>query len=171
MLVGLIFSCITSACRKMDIYQNVKQHIGKNLTFPDSLIVKTQGKNVANPLHKPSDYRIINYLDTTQCVPCESQFHEWQLFKHTLDSLNLNAEIIFIIWSKEYKELEMSQTVNKCNIPCIYDTQNHIGILNRFSPNPEFHTFLLDSLNKILLVGNPVRNKTVQKLYIRRMTP
>ena len=170
LLIMIILLGITTNCSKIDNYYHIKKILGKLFVFPDSLTIKNQGEMTCNPLLKNARYRIINYLDTTQCVPCESNFHKWQLFKYKLDSLKLNTEIIFVIWHKDYSEVELAQKANKCDIPCVYDSNNRIGELNNISLDFRYHTFLLDSLNKILLIGDPIRNKAIQDLYLRRMS-
>ncbi len=42
-----------------------------------------------------------------------------------------------------------------------------LTLLNHFPSDVNFQTFLLDSQNKVLAIGNPVHNKKVRDLYLQ----
>ena len=166
-LCALITSCGYKA--KVKNFYIVKHWQGKEVIIPEKLEVRVQGKEITQSFPKNSSYCILNYLDTLDCLSCELRLHSWQLFRKEMDSLNINANVIFVVWSNKYDDLEKLQLINKCDIPCIYDYQNQIDSLNHFPTQSIFHTFLLDSLNRVLLIGNPITNKTLHNLYIQKM--
>lgn len=52
------------------------------------------------------------------------------------------------------------------SIPIYVDTLGVFNRNNRHIPsNPELHTFLLDSNGYVLLVGNPLENEKIEKLF------
>lgn len=155
---------------KLKIYYNIKYWQNKSLIIPNNLDVKVQGKNSYSTLSQFSNYRILNYIDTSTCISCELKLREWQLLKNEIDSLNIKVDIVFVVWSQNYDNLEKLQKINKCIIPCIYDYQNEIALINNFSAQSDFHTFLLDSFNRVLLIGNPITNKQIRKLYIKKIS-
>lgn len=57
--------------------------------------------------------------------------------------------------------------VDHFNWPVIYDKEGRLDSLNHFPANPAFQTFLLDVDNKVLAIGDPVKNRAVRKLYNR----
>ena len=42
--------------------------------------------------------------------------------------------------------------------------------INQFPAEPAFQTFLLDSLNRVLLIGSPVENDKIWTLYQRSLS-
>ena len=85
------------------------------------------------------------------------------------DSLNLNVAYFFIAWVKEYEELEILQQINRCTIPCLYDNTGELSRLNQFPPYPRMQTFLLDSLNRVILIGSPIENQKLRELYLKKI--
>lgn len=59
---------------------------------------------------------------------------------------------------------------NKFEHPIFYDTLNKMEKLNHFPKNNTFRTFLLDKNNHVILVGNPIGNKTLWNLYKQIIT-
>lgn len=161
-----------SSCKYIErqkLYYTIKYWQKQKLIIPDNIETKIQGEKVIAFSPNASTYSILHYIDTLECVSCELKLHEWQLFKKEIDSLNINAHIIFVAWSNQFTELEKLQLINKCDIPCMYDYENKVASINHFTRQSDFHTFLLDSLNHVLVVGNPIKNKLIRKLYIQQM--
>lgn len=44
---------------------------------------------------------------------------------------------------------------------------DQIGKLNKFPKVAAFRCFLLDGNNRVVLIGNPIANEKVEKLYYR----
>ena len=51
--------------------------------------------------------------------------------------------------------------------PVAVDRNNTFGLLNNLPKKVEYHTFLLDSDNRVLAIGNPVLNPKIKELYKR----
>ncbi len=174
-LIQLILSIIIllfTSCQyisRYEIYHVVKELQGKTILIPDTLSIRIQGKQVDSTISHSTRYSILRYIDTTDCLSCELKFHEWQRLKCLVDSLNRDVKILFAIYSKDYTDIDTLQIKNKCAIPCIYDYNNLIAKLNNFPLQTDLRTFLLDSLNRILLVGNPITNTSVRQLYLQQI--
>ena len=69
-----------------------------------------------------------------------------------------------------YDELEILQRANRCQLPFLYDPQGDMQKINQFPAEPAFQTFLLDSLNRVLLIGSPVENDKIWTLYQRSLS-
>ena len=50
------------------------------------------------------------------------------------------------------------------------DINNEINKKNKFPEKDMFHTFLLDTENKVRIIGNPIHNSAVRDLYIDAIT-
>lgn len=147
----------------------IQEWQGKEIIFPDNLRIKILGKDTLYQNLFSSRYKIIHYIDTTGCTACRAKLYDWNLLQHEVDSLKANATFLFIAYVKEYKELETLLKINHCTIPCIYDTLNVIGQQNRFPNHPGLQTFLLDSLNRVIFIGNPTENIKIRELYLKKM--
>lgn len=75
--------------------------------------------------------------------------------------------VLFVLALKDYGEFEHMARINHFNWPVIYDKEGSLDSLNHFPANPAFRTFLLDGNNKVVAIGDPVKNKAVNELYNR----
>ncbi len=165
-LLVLLFSCNSG---KREIAALVKTWQGKEIILPDTLSFKVQGRDTVCPHLSYARYKILNYIDTSGCTSCRTRFYDWNLMQKQTDSLNLNVAYFFIAWVKEYEELEILQQINRCTIPCLYDNTGELSRLNQFPPYPRMQTFLLDSLNRVILIGSPIENQKLRELYLKKI--
>ena len=57
------------------------------------------------------------------------------------------------------------------NYPLILDTESLFETLNPHLPkNKAFHTFLLDKKNNLILAGSPLKNKEINKIFMKIIT-
>lgn len=167
----VIFLFLLTDCnsRKQEIAAIVKAWQGKEIILPDTLTLKVQGRDTVCPDLSEARFKILNYIDTSGCTSCRTRFYDWNLLQQQTDSLNLDVAYLFIAWVKEYEELEILQQINHCQIPCLYDSTGTLGRLNQFPPYPRLQTFLLDSLNRVILIGSPIDNPSLKTLYLKKM--
>lgn len=118
--------------------------------------------------NKKSSLRIISYIDSLNCTSCS--FEHIYMWEDLIDKMrdckgNLSVEFIFSnannIRNDEWEEL----TKFIPDISIFIDSSNSFIKRNpQIKSNPMLHTFLVDSTNKVLLVGNPIKNKNVEML-------
>lgn len=172
-LFALLFSFFLIGChsKKREVTQLVNAWKNKEILLPDSLNFKVQGRDTLHSNWYFAKYKIVNYIDTAGCLSCRNKFYDWSLLQRATDSLNLSVAYLFIAWTKKYRELEILQQINCCEIPTLYDTNGEISQLNQFPSHPNFQTFLLDSLNRVILIGNPIENPKIRTLYLKTIKP
>jgi hypothetical protein len=51
----------------------------------------------------------------------------------------------------------------------LFDVEDRPKKINSLSKDKNFQTFLLDSNNRVILVGNPMNNKNIFDLYLREI--
>ena len=158
LVVLLLCSCHS---RRKEIARIVEEWKNKEVIFPDPLLVKVQGRDTILPDFQERKYKILNYIDTSGCTECRMKLAEWQLLKQEIDSLGYDVDILFVAWVHNYDELEILQRANRCQLPFLYDPQGDMQKINQFPAEPAFQTFLLDSLNRVLLIGSPVENDNI----------
>ena len=167
LVVLLLCSCHS---RRKEIARIVEEWKNKEVIFPDPLLVKVQGRDTILPDFQERKYKILNYIDTSGCTECRMKLAEWQLLKQEIDSLGYDVDILFVAWVHNYDELEILQRANRCQLPFLYDPQGDMQKINQFPAEPAFQTFLLDSLNRVLLIGSPVENDKIWTLYQRSLS-
>lgn len=167
----LIFAfCIVSCSAKKEKIKNIVQTWQtKEILFPNNLKVKVYGKDTICSIDNKK-YKILNYIDTSGCTACQLKLYEWKLLKDEVDSLKLNTDFIFIVYLQDYRELELMQCKNKFNVPLYYDLQDSFNKLNKLPQFQTFRTFLLDTNNRVLLIGNPINNPKLWSLYKKEIS-
>ena len=161
----LLFIIIGCDNRQKHLVKIVQTWQNKQIIFPDSIIIKIAGRDTISDDILNDKYIIFNYIDTTGCLPCHLKLYDWHCLKKEIDSLNLKVEIIFSIYSNDYKTIETGQQINHAEFPTIYDYNNEMNRINSFPESTLFRTFLLDSNKTVLLIGNPLSSKYLWELY------
>lgn len=115
-------------------------------------------------------FKIFTYVDTNGCTECQLKLYDWEILHKKLDSLNKNATILYIVHNKFPQYIESIKKRNNITFPFFIDEENKIGKINHLSSKLLYRTFLLDSMNKIILFGNPIQNEQIWNLYKQTIT-
>lgn len=108
--------------------------------------------------------KIVTYIDA-QCQVCLLELGLWIDFIE--DNKEANIDYLFYIHAEDMNNVTEFLEDIEFEYPVILDVQNNFFIDNKLSINKSFQTFLVDSKNKILLVGNPTQSSSIKKLYSR----
>ena len=168
----LISMCLIffSACQKRrekEIKQFIASWEGKEIILPSSW------QNVQDSLWEAAiqkQFKIFTYVDTNGCTECQLKLYDWEILHKKLDSLNKNATILYIVHNKFPQYIESIKKRNNITFPFFIDEENKIGKINHLSSKLLYRTFLLDSMNKIILFGNPIQNEQIWNLYKQTIT-
>lgn len=116
--------------------------------------------------------KYIVYSDSVNCISCS--IHQMDLWNALLEySKSYNGQLhfyfIFRPAKKDIKSVESILNKNvKFNYPILLDTLGEFEKLNPHLPkNHLLHTFLLDENNRVVLVGNPLRNKKIEEMFYK----
>ena len=109
-ILGAFISCNTT---ERKIQKIVNYWTGKEIVFSDTLAMKIFGKDTCTDLLSSHQYKILNYIDTTGCSECQLKFYEWKKLQDEIDSLQADVSIVYVIFSKHYKPIEISQRINQ----------------------------------------------------------
>lgn len=162
-LIGFIFiSCKKS--EKETVACLIKEWAGKEILYPQNMHFVSL-ENDTNYLYK-KEYKIVTYVDSIGCTACKLQFEQWKHFITLLDSIN-NSSVLFFICPKNRKEINYFLKKDNFTHPVCIDEKDSFNILNKFPDEMMFQTFLLDSLNKVLAIGNPIHSPKVKELYLK----
>ncbi len=151
-----------------EINHLLKEWYRKKISFTPNLQIENLHKNTIYNWTS-SKYKIVNYIDSSGCFPCKLKLPLWKQFKKTTDSLKINVSYIFISQTEHYYDLAVQQQRNYFIMPYYYDKNGIMKKENSIFKNPLGQTLLLDSINQIILIGNPINNQNIRQLYIQKM--
>ena len=169
----IVIMCLASCkeSRQEQVARLVNEWDGKEIRFPSHLIFTMMGQDTVTSFDRKGKYRIISYVDSVGCMSCKLQLPKWKELIRETDSLFGNKLTYhFYFHPKNLKDLKYVLRRDRFNYPVCIDLQDEFNRLNRFPSDMTFQTFLLDSLNRVVAIGNPVHNAKVKELYLSLLT-
>jgi len=167
--VLLFSSCTTN--KRDEAAKIIRSWKGKEIIFPKDVncITPKTGLDMLNcPDLNSSSLKVLLYMSSTNCTGCGFRVNEWKHLVREADSLfSHSLQFVFFIHLKQ-NEIGILKTVlqdNEFQVPVWIDTDGAINKLNHFSDNTAYQCFLLNSNNRVLLVGNPVNRIEIWELY------
>ena len=160
-IVFIILSIMS--CQKQDF---VRKQIETLKSTPVSLEFKDMQIKRLNYVNN-AKWKLIIYSDTTECSSCGLRdLSNWQPF---IEKAKEKSVDIIFIFTPSKKNVDVFNFVLKTRIPkanIVVDTKNIFIKRNPQIPvNPLLHIFLLNKDNEVVLVGNPLKNKEINKLF------
>ena len=159
-------SCYES--KEKHIIKLVSEWEGRQIIFPEDVAYTLYGKDTISMYEHDSCYKILTYIDSTGCVGCRLNLDRWLLFAEQIDTLfEGNVSLRFFIHPKDDNLLKSYFQRDCFNLPVCFDYEDEINTLNHFPEEIMFQTFLLDTEDRVVAMGNPVLNNRVRELYIQ----
>jgi hypothetical protein len=169
MLSFIFFSCNENVNRTKDYEEVVNNWIGKQLIFPDidpiqPISIDTEKKQLRNL------YKIVLYTDSIGCTSCNLRLDLWNHFVKIVDSTSNNT-VDFQFWFGPNNNQELLSLFEEYHFRHVfyYDDADKFNQINRLPDHQNLRCFLLDSTNNVLLVGNPITNNSLWKLYLEQV--
>ena len=112
------------------------------------------------------EFKILLYVDSVGCSSCRLKLLEWKQLMEEADSL-FQGKVGFLLFFQPKNVIEINDLFvqNMFNFPVFMDINGIINDLNSFLQVMQYQCFLLDSNNKVLMIGNPVSNMKIWELY------
>lgn len=164
-VVTLICSCNSSDSRHDAI---VNEMIGIEMNFPEELQFQIKDTPIDYDFES-ADFKIVTYIDSTGCSPCRLKLAEWDEIINDLKTRE-NPSVNFLMILDKMDTTSISKMIEVYDFlhPVCYDNGSFVRH-NRL-PNDELcQTFLLDSDNKIVAIGNPAMKSRIKDLYNKRI--
>jgi len=162
----LFFFVLTSCKNKTDDPKTIVQiWNGKEVKIPASLDFKSLGNDTSSSNILKHRYKVLVYLDSNGCIACRLNLPIWKTYIDSCQQNHINVGFLFVVQSVDYKIFEQKLKNYNFTYPIIYDRYDLWNKLNDFPEDEEFRTFLLNENNHIILIGNPINNKKIRKLY------
>ena len=173
--IFFIFALVSlSTCNRARIqnhYERIENFIGKEIILPDSIHLVDIINKVDGNFYL---YDTISSIKVTtsiegDCHVCVSQLKSWESFINSNKDYFDNVSFIFFVRAYDYSVFEYLVDELFFSYPVVYDKSEKYLLYNKLY-NSNYQTFLLNEKNEICLVGNPVKNTELAKLYIQEIT-
>lgn len=167
-MLVLILSCNSKIALKQDMEKLQSKTIVLSL---DDMKCQMNGKDTIFSNFGESKLKLVIYSDSIVCTPCALKgMYLWDRFIDYAAKHNgqLRFYFVFAPIKKDLKTMEFMFKTNSFYYPIFIDTAGVFAKMNSNLPtNPLLHAFLLDEYNKVILVGNPLYNKQIEKLFYK----
>ena len=172
----MIFTGCKPDKKRIEAEQIVKEWLGKKILFPENSKCSVQRKDTTIAFCKglfDTEFKVLLYADSAGCSDCRLKLFEWENLIAESDSLfhgKLNFLFFFQPKNSNSRDLEFIIHKNRFDYPVFFDVNNKLDRLNHFPKDVSFQCFLLDKNNKVLMIGNPILNSKIWKLYKEQIT-
>ena len=164
----MVFMCLINiSCgneKTNEMVKDIKTFMSKQIDIPKRLMDKRICSMFRDSTSVRSVY-LIKWFDASECTPCMASTianHE-ALY---LDK-NKNVEFVYIINSHQHEVEDIYRGLCSKRVKgTVYlDTCNAFFKANPHIPESElYHTFVVNKQGKVLMVGNPFKNKQMKTL-------
>lgn len=144
----------------------IQKWLNKVLIIPENLEIHEANQDIDSLETKfySAGIKIVTYLNG-DCSACILDLNKWKEYIFNGD-LDKDIVFLFFVYSTDYSVFEMmNRTEIHFPYPLIYDNLNQFYKANNIPSNRLLQTFLLDSNNKIILIGNPIYSEKLKELY------
>lgn len=170
-IILFCFFCSCQESKKEQFARLVQEWQGKEIFFPKELTFTRFVTDTVDYQIPVSEYKVLVYVDSIGCTSCKLRLPRWKKLIAQVDSLTGGrVPFLFFFQSKDDKELRYVLRRDNFDRPVCIDRQNEIERLNKFPSDITFQTFLLDKNNRVVVIGNPIHNLTVEDLYLKQIT-
>ena len=112
--------------------------------------------------------KMVIYVNQEGCQDCKLHGLLPLTYMFMLENRHYeNFGLVMILNTSDMESTDATLAELRFRHTVFYDLDGSFEFLNpHLPPNEMFHTFLLNEENKIILVGNPVNNAKLKKLYL-----
>lgn len=166
LFLGLVLTIITLSSCLNRIESELSSMLGKQFVCDMERLSSVLNTDAQNIKYK-DNYILVIYYDHNECVACHSnRLNNWNKFIKQCKKENIDILYIFSPEQKDVDYLRTNILSQRFKYPVYIDTCEYIKKQNPWIPeNSLFHTFLLDYEKKVILVGDPRRNKKLMDLF------
>lgn len=170
-----VFLAISCQNREQEIQEALEKIVGQKVVIPYDEMISKDIEKGRGKFPNNARYHLISFSDSSSCTFC--QLKGMSYWKELLDSVNGNGNINkmdfqFILSPAKSNQDQFIYEIQHSEYPCqiFIDTCSKFLLSNPdFPSNNLLHTFLLDSVGTVILVGNPKTNRKIENLLIREL--
>ena len=175
-VIFIVIALLCSACAGNNEYKKKLEEEflpfkAKTITLPENMLVENcveQGIADTTLLCRP--LKMVVYVNQEGCQDCNLRTL-LPVYMFMLENQHLeNFGVIIILNTFDMEAAAFTLSDMRFNRTVFFDLDGSFERLNPHLPAGEqFHTFLLNKENKVVLVGNPVHNEKLKSLYLSEM--
>lgn len=170
-IIGFLFlSFLISSCnsKKKEMERTIDQWLGKELILAGQYKSFSIDRDSVKVEKLPQNtLQIVSYINALGCSTCLDQLAEWARFKHENTDYDISLTLVIAIADSKHLLYHNKKLLKAWDIDFVvyFDEKNLFNGNNKLPKNKLLNTFLVDSNNKILLVGTPLAHQKVADLY------
>ena len=173
-LLYFIFALLLLSCKESDkhrIARLTEAWTGKTVYYPaDSVFESFEADSVRKYSLKRTEYTVVTYIDSLQCASNRLRLEECKSFLQALrPAAKGRVTCLFYLHPENREQMIAKLRQSAFNFPVCIDEDNVFYKLNRFPADTLFRTFLVNSENKIVYIGNPAEDPKVRERYLQRI--
>ena len=166
----LLCSCTVTDNQKKKLADELRLFREVAITFPDNLLAKRYDEQAPDISLLNRPLKMVVYVNREGCGSCKIT-GLLPVYQFILENRHVEKFGMVVILSPSHIKLSDDYLEQfRLRQTFFFDLDGSFERLNPHLPeNERFHTFLLDENNKVVLVGNPVRNTKLKNLYLAEL--
>lgn len=165
LLCGLISLSFFHKKRNLDTVSKVTELMNKQLKL-NNMNFTILGKDTTSFDVNSYQYKIFTYIRQSECISCNLKLKEWKKYIKEIKRYYPNVGFVFYYPIKSKKEITYFLEDENFSYPVCIDPEDHLNIVETFPHDIRLQTFLLDKDNKIIAIGNPIINSSINDLFV-----
>lgn len=171
----MLFLSMSLLCSCMDKTDILREEITEMKSYPiilplDKMHCWWFGRDTLCNNETSEMIKFVIYSDSIKCSSCAlKDMYRWDDYIKRIRKFYDGELEMFFIFNPSRKDWKSFYLIMKTTPPAMSVYVDTLGIFECLNPhlpnNPMFHTFLLDENNNVLLVGNPLENEKIEKLF------
>lgn len=168
--IPFCFLLMFSSCYYKNTKADVHKLSGVQMKFPSTITSVCNDEVIDSTLWNHKELLMIYWIDSTVCTSCQMKsLYKWEDICDYCNADSNSVDFAFIFTPKA-KDLQLFREFVKRNnfIPALTYIDSEFSFQEQneaLKAKSKFNVFLLNQDNRILLVGNPVNNQKLWKLY------
>lgn len=169
--IGVIIFCALSSCssKKDEAQKTLVEMSRHKVVLPlgemgcfHSTVDTLERKVVAS-----GKYTYVHYVDSSQCSPCAlDRMYHWNKLVDEYSEKGITFVFVIEPKNEQLEDVHFSIQSSGLRNPVYVDSLYVFRSQNSFLPEEQmYHSFLLDRSGKIILVGNPLENKSIKQIW------
>jgi len=175
LLIGVFLCCACAGNnneQKKKLAEELRKFQETAITLPDNLLAKHCDEQVSpDKTLLNRKLKMVVYVNQAGCQDCKLHGLLPMTYMFMLENEHRNNfGVIIILNSSDIESTDDTLAELRFRRTVFYDLDGSFEFLNPHLPaNELFHAFLLNEKNEVILVGNPVNNAKLNKLYLAEM--
>lgn len=164
----LFFYVLISSCSKGQLSsKDYFKFKSSKIDFPKSM----EQCGSFNKYQLKNSYKMLIFRDSLSCTPCYvKSLDDWKVFLSAFKTNSIN--LVFVLTPKQDEYTSVKAILHNRN----YEWSIYIDKMNAFwQANTQipkdgiYHCALLDKYNHVVIIGNPLKNKTIFNMMVKRV--